>query len=172
MEIRRLREEDERSSFSCGNDDLDRFFRNYAGQNQFRSHIGTTYVGVEGGRICGYATVSSAAIERDKLPAKSRKKLPPSYPLPVLRLARLGVARELQGCGIGKELLRFVFLLALKMRDDFGCVGVVVDAKTSAVAFYKQLGFFELEAKEGQIQARPQPAVLFLPIADIEAANG
>jgi predicted N-acetyltransferase YhbS len=87
-----------------------------------------------------------------------------------LRLARLAVDQTMQGRGLGKQLMREVFLLALKMRDDFGCVGVVVDAKPSAVAFYEQLGFFALETVEGRIQSRPQPLPLFLSIKDIEAA--
>jgi hypothetical protein len=38
--------------------DLDRFFQAYAGQNQVRHHIGTTYVAVEGAELCGCVTVS------------------------------------------------------------------------------------------------------------------
>ena len=44
MEIRALREDDQRSEFCSGNDSLDRFFREFAGQNQFRHHLGVTYV--------------------------------------------------------------------------------------------------------------------------------
>ncbi len=42
MEIRPLREADDRTTFHSGEPDLDRFFVKYAGQNQFRHHIGTT----------------------------------------------------------------------------------------------------------------------------------
>ena len=48
MEIRALREEDDRAAFRSGDPDLDRFLHRYAGQNQFRHHVGTTYVAVEG----------------------------------------------------------------------------------------------------------------------------
>ena len=37
---------------------LDRFFARYAGQNQFRHHIGATYVALESETILGFATVS------------------------------------------------------------------------------------------------------------------
>lgn len=43
--------------------------------------------------------------------------------------------------GVGATLLRAVFTLALQMADDFGCVGVVVDAKPDAIASYEKLGF-------------------------------
>jgi len=45
--VRRLEPEDDRTNFRSGNVDLDRFFARYAGQNQFRHHIGTTYVAVD-----------------------------------------------------------------------------------------------------------------------------
>jgi hypothetical protein len=44
--------------FRSGDVDLDRFLERYAGQNQFRHHVGTTYVAVETGRIIGYVTVA------------------------------------------------------------------------------------------------------------------
>jgi GNAT superfamily N-acetyltransferase len=171
MEVRRLEERDDRSSFACGDEDLDRFFRRFAGQNQFRSHIGTSYVAVDDGQILGYATVAAGDLEIDQLPAATRKKLL-RYPLPVLRLARLAVDQQAQGRGIGKLLLRYAFDLALKMRDDYGCVGNVVDAKADAVGFYQAYGFLELELAEGQLQTRPQPKALFLPLAEIDAARG
>ena len=95
MEIRILQPSDDRSLFQCGDDALNRFFRTYAGQNQFRHHLGVTYVAVERGQVVGYATVAPAQIEIDELPVTAQRKLP-RYPLPVLRLARLAVDRSAQ----------------------------------------------------------------------------
>jgi GNAT superfamily N-acetyltransferase len=170
MEIRALRQSDDRSAFRCSDADLDRFLQKYAGQNQFRHHIGTTYVAVEGGRVAGYVTVAAGHIEIEDLPAAQRKKLP-RYPLPVLRLARLAVDKAFQGQGAGRQLLRFVLTLALQMAEGFGCIGVVVDAKGEAVSFYEQFGFAPLEVCEGQSPARPQPTAMFLPLTEIEAAS-
>jgi predicted N-acetyltransferase YhbS len=164
-----LRQSDDRTAFRSGDSDLDRFFTRYAGQNQFRHHIGTTYVAVEGGHILGYATVAAGHMEGEHLPPVLRRKLP-RYPLPVLRLARLAVDSTAQNRGVGRALLRHVFLLALKMADDFGCVGIVVDAKPGAVEFYTHLGFSPLEVAQGQMAARPEPSAMFLPLALIEAA--
>jgi len=58
------------------------------------------------------------------------------------------------------------------MADDFGCLGVVVDAKTDAVDFYRRLGFITLEVVEGHSVVRPKPTAMFLAIGDIEAATG
>lgn len=171
IEIRALRERDDRSQFRSDDADLDRFFRQFAGQNQFRHHLGVTYVAVDGQHVLGFATVAAAHLEIDGLPAAARQKLP-RYPLPVLRLARLAVDRSAQGQGLGLQLLRFVLQLALRMSDDYGCVGIVVDAKPDALAFYTKYGFLPVEALEGASDARPAPTPMFLSIRAVRHAMG
>ena len=171
MEIRALREDDDRSVFRSGDPDLDRFFQWFAGQNQFRHHLGVTYVAVDDRCVLGFATVAAAHVEIDGLPTGARKKLP-RYPLPVLRLARLGVDQPAQGQGLGVQLLRFVLQLALGMADDYGCVGVIVDAKPDAVAFYAKYGFVKVDAVEGRSDARPAPTPMFLSIRAVNGALG
>jgi GNAT superfamily N-acetyltransferase len=169
VEIRALARDDDRSAFSCGQADLDRFFEHYAGQNQFKLHLAVTYVALEAGRIVGFATVAPSSIERTSVPSTRLRKRLPSYPLPVLRLARLGVEVEAQGLGIGAALLRHVLGLALEQRDLLGCIGVVTDAKPDAVAFYERLGFQALVGvREGLLMSEPQP--MFLGIETIAAA--
>jgi GNAT superfamily N-acetyltransferase len=169
IEIRALRETDNRSSFRSGDSDLDRFFHQFAGQNQFRHHLGVTYVAVEGTEVLGFATVAAAHLEIEQLPARARRKLA-RYPLPVLRLARLGVDHAAQGKGLGLQLLRFVLRLARQMADTYGCIGVVVDAKPGAEAFYEKFGFAAIEAIEGSSDARPAPTPMFLSIRSISEA--
>lgn len=166
IEIRRLREGDDRESFSSGNAELDRFFRNYAGQNQFRLHVGTTYVAVQDSEVIGFVTVAATSIIVAELPARQRKRLP-KYPLPALRIARLGVAASAQGQGIGKQLLRAALHIAHDMSSLAGCVGVVVDAKPDAIAFYEQYGFETLEVLQGRLGDRPVTHSMFLPIGTI-----
>jgi GNAT superfamily N-acetyltransferase len=169
MEIRALRKEDDRSSFQSGAPELDRFFRQFAGQNQFKYHIGVTYVAVDRGRILGFATIAPGHIEIDDLPVPERKKLP-RYPLPVVRLARLAVDESAQGQGVGAQLLRFVLTLAVRLETDYGCTGVIVDAKPEAIPFYSKYGFMAVDAVEGQSDARPQPTAMFLSMGAIKGA--
>lgn len=171
IEIRALREDDDRTPFRSGDADLDRLFHQFAGQNQFRHHLGVTYVAVEDRTILGFATVAAAHVEIDDLPVAVRRKLP-RYPLPVLRLARLAVDQSAQGQGLGLHLLRFVLRLALQMADDYGCVGVTVDAKPDAGAFYAKYGFVPVDAVEGRSDARPAPTPMFLSIRAIRSAVG
>lgn len=167
LKVRRLQPEDDRSKFRSGNVELDRFFVRYAGQNQFRHHIGTTYIAIDDdGAISGFATVTASELATSNLPATKRKRLP-QYPLPVLRLARLAVDESAQGRGVGSTLLRAVFILAQQMASEYGCVGIVVDAKPEAVAFYDKLGFIELAVRAGQLGDRPEPLPMFLEIGAI-----
>jgi len=169
MEIRALREEDDRSQFHSGDPDLDRFFHRFAGQNQFRHYVGVTYVAVDKGKVLGFATIAPGHIEVEDLPAATRKKLP-RYPLPVLRLARLAVDQDARGQGLGRRLLRFVLELAVQMANDYGCIGVCVDAKPGAVEFYERYGFGSIDVVEGQSDARPAPIPMFLALRAIRKA--
>jgi GNAT superfamily N-acetyltransferase len=169
IRVRRLESDDDRTVFCSGDIDLDRFFQRFAGQKQFRHHIGTTYVAVLGERIVGYATVSAGEMSAESLPPLLRRRLP-SYPLPVMRLARLAVDKSFQGRGIGKLLLRAMLILALEIRDRVGCVGVVVDSKPWPVDFYQKLGFTALEVVSGMLGDRPEPRTMFLPISHVAAA--
>lgn len=169
VRVRRLEPRDDRTKFRSGNIDLDRFFQRYAGKNQFRHHIGTTYVAVQGDRIVGFVTVSSGEMVAEKL-AKSLRRRLPAYPLPILRLARLAVDERFQGHGIGRLLLRAMLTLALEMRDRLGCIGIVADAKPDAVIFYSSLGFTPIDLISGALGDRPEPVAMFLPIDQIAAA--
>ena len=169
LDIRPLRKEDERGDFSCGQVELDRFFHHYAGQNQFKLHVAVTYVALINEMVVGFATVAVTGLTRETLPSAQLRKHLPAYPLPVLRLARLGVDLRAKGQGIGRALLRHIFGLAIAQRDSLGCIGVIVDAKPEALGFYQNLGFVTmLEVRQGHLHGDPTP--MFLGINSITAA--
>lgn len=165
--VRLLRESDDRTKFRSGHEDLDRFFFRYAGQNQFRLHIGTTYVAVdESGTVTGFVTVASCSIEVRDVPKKLAKRFP-SYPIPALRLARMAVAEGLQRSGVGSLLMRAVFVIARDQARKSGCAFVVVDAKPGAEAYYERWGFEPLPVEAGEVDARPIPKPMFLELGAI-----
>ena len=166
LDIRPLRPDDNCLAFSCGDAELDRFFHKFASQNQFRLHIGTTYVAVHEGELLGFVTLSATSITIEQLPKAARKQLP-RYPLPALRLARLAVFKSAHGQGIGKKLLRVAFQIAHDMADRTGCVAVVVDAKAKTVSFYEQFGFEPFEVVSGKLGDRPSPLPMFLALGSI-----
>lgn len=158
---------DDRTRFRSGQPALDFFFQQFAGQNQFKHHIGTTYVAVDEGLVVGYVTVSPAHVERDHLDPAARKRLL-LYPLPVLRVARLAVDESRQASGVGRVLLGFVFRLSIRMSTEFGCVGVLADAKPDAENYYASLGFVRLDAVTGDALSQPVP--MFIGIHRLEFA--
>lgn len=162
LSIRQLTPSDDRSAFTSGNESLDRYFRLYAGQNQFRHHLGVTYVAVASGQITGFMTVAPG-----ELGAESRPQ-----GMPILRLARLAVHVNAQRAGLGKALLFEALRLAVVMKTSVGCAGVVVDAKTDAVPFYSRYGFIAFDAFVGALPQRPPTTPMFLAVRKIEAALG
>lgn len=139
VRIRRLEQGDDRSRLRCGDARLDEFLRRYAGQNQFRHHLGVTYVAVDEPTraVVGYVTLSTAWVAVESLSAGSGSRAPYSE-VPVLRVARLAVDERAQGKGLGPELLGYALHLARKQAGSVGCVGVVVDAKPEGVGFYRK----------------------------------
>jgi len=164
VEIRGLRRSDDRQAFASGDEALDLYFHRYAGQNQFRHHVGATYVAVEGERTLGFVTVSPGSLDAADLPSGRRT---PPYPVPILRVARLAVDASARGRGLGRALLRFSIELAERMMAEFGCVGLVVDAKHGAEEFYRRYGFVPLDVLEGAAAQRPEPTPMFLALGSV-----
>jgi predicted N-acetyltransferase YhbS len=170
VRIRRLQPDDDRRDFHCGDSDYDDFIRKYAGQYQFRHHVGVTMVVVDDERVVGYATVAPGAVDGDELPEPERRRLP-RHPVPFLRLARLAVDERYQHKGLGRRLVREVFLVALRMRDDLGCAAVIVDALDPRVPFYEHLGFRPMVPLQGRSRVAGATA-LFVPVRLLESAGG
>jgi len=169
IQFRALQAKDNRKDFCSGDIELDRFFQRYAGQNQFRHHIGITYILITGYKVIGFVTVSAGEISSEGLPLPLRQRLP-EYPLPIMRIARLAIDQQFQSLGLGRKILRASFQLALEMKVQYGCIGLVVDAKEESIRFYHKLGFIPLATISGELENRPQPKPLFLPIKTIEKA--
>ncbi len=171
IEIRKLQKSDNRDNFSSGNIEIDRFFKKFAGQNQFKHRIGVTYIAkdLEKQKIVGYITISIGSLKIEGLKYKDFKKFP-KYPLPILRIARLGVDKVYQNRGIGKKLLKYIFYLALELEEKFGCIGIFVDAKEDAIDFYKKFGFEIIPVVAGNLPTRPKQTIMYLSLETIHKA--
>lgn len=168
IEVRKLTKRDNRKAFCSGDIEIDRFFIKFAGQNQFKHHIGTTYVAVDTvtQTIVGYATVSIGSLNIDALDVKAFDNFP-RYPLPILRIARLGVDQAYQSQGIGAKLLQKMLYLAMEIEAMTGCIGIFVDAKEDAIAFYEKYAFEIVPVKTGILPVRPKQAMMYLSIKTI-----
>lgn len=135
----------DRGGFSCGSPALDAYLQQLAGQHQ-RNGIATTHVIADDAapsRILGWCSLAAAQLQLHDLQPADRRRLP-AYPVPCVRLARLAVARDAQGLGIGRLLLGHAMNCSVAMRANAGVGLLVVDAKDErAAAFYRLHGFRE-----------------------------
>lgn len=130
----------DRLDFDCGESALNHFLQRLARQQADRD-FNRTYVAVEQGeaQIQGFYAIGAASIDFENWPAALRL---PRYPVPVVRIGRLGVDLRAQGKGIGVALLQHAMHLAASTAEKIGLCAVVVDAKNESIAsFYARFGF-------------------------------
>jgi len=141
LQPRLLESSDPVSGFDCGKEELNRFIERYAYQSQ-QSQGARTYVSLsEDGKLAGYYTLAYGSVEYEAVPERTRKGLA-RHDVPVMVLARLAVATEFQGQGLGKQLLRDALLRTLQASAIAGLRAVVVHAKDEdAKRFYERFRF-------------------------------
>ena len=139
----RLSNHHDRAGFSCGTPDLDRYFRDQAGQDLRRTLAAILVLyDTETSLVVGYYTLSATSIEPASLPASTTRRLPRYAALPAVLLGRLAVDARYQGQGFGRHLLVDALRHALAESERIAAMGVVVDAKDDpARSFYERYGF-------------------------------
>jgi GNAT superfamily N-acetyltransferase len=138
-----LEKHQNRETFSCGNEQLDRYLQDLATQDKKRN-IAIPYVIIDRERekIIGYYTLSMSGINLEYLPQSIAKKLP-KYPIVgVALIGRLAVNLDYRGYGWGKLLIMDALYRSLGVSKTTGCFAVVVDAiDDEAVRFYQRFEF-------------------------------
>lgn len=132
---------EEFESFSCGQPDLDKYFKDYALLND-KNGYGKTFVLYDEDVVVGFFTLCSASVRFEEFPKHLSL---PKYPIPSIRIARLTVSKDHQGKGIGKELLTQAFFRILSVASTIGIKLIIVDAKESSASFYEHYGFERLK---------------------------
>ena len=145
----------DRKGFDCGDNDLNRWFAQVARQHKERG-VSSTFVAVAdeaSTEVLGFYAINLAELVNTDLPAQYRKRLPEK--VSVFRLERLATAKRHQGKRIGEFMLFDAMDRATRIAQEVVGVGLVVNAKPSAVGFYQQYGFEQMS---------DHPRNLFLPI--------
>lgn len=155
ISIERLNDSHNRSNFSSGVEELDRYLAAHAGQDAKRKVAATFVLVDDGQRVLGFYTLSAYAIRLSDLPAETVKKLP-KYPLlPATLLGRLAVSEEHQGKKFGQLLLADALRRSLANTREIGSIGVVVDAlDDSAAGFYAHHEFAPLPGRRESCSCR------------------
>jgi len=133
-------------SFKCDSEALNIFLHKHALTNQ-KAGSAQTYVALLGRAVVGYYSLTIGQVEHTRAPERLRKGLP-RHPVPAMILARLGVANDKQGEGLGSGLLLDALRRTLQAADIAGIRAIVVHAKNEkAQAFYEHFGFKSFESE-------------------------
>lgn len=149
FELRELRGEDGCTALSLGDaalTPLKTFLRKEA-KKLHQENLARTFVLVRKGesRVWAYVTTlcTHVAVQQFDEPGPVDGFRYKDYP--AVKLARLAVDAELQGQGLGGQLVDFVIgLVAQHVMPHTGCRFLVVDSKPNSVAFYERKGFVKL----------------------------
>jgi GNAT superfamily N-acetyltransferase len=157
LRIEKLRREHEVDSFDCGQEPLNRFLVRHALQSQL-AEASQTYLALASGKVVGFYTLVVAQVEYDDAPARLGKGLA-KHPIPLMLLARLAIATNWQGKGLGAGLLKDAMLRTLQAAEIAGIRALAVHAKDEAArAFYERFDF---------IPSPSDPYHLFLLLKDV-----
>ncbi len=148
----------DRSSFECGVEPLNRYFRTQVSQD-IKRRVTACFTALDTtGRVAGYYTLASASILLTDLAENLTKKLPRYPNVPAVRMGRLAVDQDFKGKGLGAALLADALRRA--MTAEIAAYAFVVDAKDeSAAEFYAHHGF---------LATAQNPLFLYLPLATVK----
>ena len=154
--IEPLERRHDRTAFSCGLPELDRYLARQAGQD-IRRRIARVFVCTAGNAdaVLGFYTLSALSIDLSSLPEELSRKLP-RHPVPCALVGRLAVDRSVQGQGLGRLLLADAVKRVAAARETVAMHALIVDAANDeAQRFYEEFGFSSLT---------DDPMRLFLPL--------
>ncbi len=126
--------------FDCCDAALNRFLIRFALAYQ-RARASRTYLVLARDDVVGFHTLVVGEVSPEQAPERIRKGL--AYgPIPLMVLARLAVAVEHQGRGLGAALLKDVVCRRLAAAEIAGIRALAVHAKDErAQSFYAHFGF-------------------------------
>ena len=162
LRIEKLQRNHAIESFDCNRETLNRFLIRYALQNQ-QAGASQTYVALSEEAVVGYYTLVVGQVEYEDAPERLTKGLA-RHPVPIMLLARLAVASNWQGKGLGAGLLKDSMLRTIQAADIAGIRAFAVHAKDEqAKAFYERFDF---------LPSPVDPYQLFRLMKDVRAKLG
>jgi len=158
IEIVRLEEGTQISSFDCGDIDLNDFLHNDS-KNYLKSMLAVTYLVKIEEEIAAYFCLSYDGLTRTTILTEEEKalwnkvgrKIPNSKrrkTYPAVKIGRLAVSQQYAGFGIGRHIINAVRIMYMYEPHHAGCRFVTVDAYHSALQFYERNDFRYLTTKD------------------------
>jgi len=132
--------------FDCNNEMINKFVHKSL-KKRVKKHLSQAYVLLKNERFIGFYTLDTFSIAKENFELENKPSgLPPI--VPIVKLNMLGIDKSLQGQGLGKRLLRDVFLKVYQISKLAGCTGIYLLAEKDAILFYESLGFVGIKEDE------------------------
>lgn len=140
--IEPLGKQHDRAAFSCGQPELDDWFKRRASQDD-RRNIARIFVAADNALgVVGFYSLSSFTLSLDIVPEEIARKLPKYNAIPAALIGRLARDTRVRGQGTGDLLLADAVRRILAASKTLAVSAIVVDAKDQrAIDFYKEFGF-------------------------------
>jgi GNAT superfamily N-acetyltransferase len=136
--------------FDCGKPGLNDLLLRHARQAQ-ASGSAKTYVITEGQRLVGYYSLAVGQIDTLEAPDRVRKGMG-AYPIPVVILARLAVAMQDHGRGVGIGMLQDAIRRTVAIAEQAGVRALLTHPiDEDAARFYLRFGFEASPLQEQQL---------------------
>lgn len=136
--------------FDCGKPQLNDWLIRHARQAQGTGSA-KTFVVCEDAHVAGYFSLTVGQVDVVEAPDRIRKGME-QYPLPVVILARLAVASQDQGRGIGFGMLKDAIHRTLLIAEHAGIRAMLPHPiDQDAARFYTRFGFVPSPLREQQL---------------------
>lgn len=136
--------------FDCGKPGLNDWLLRHARQAQ-ASGSSKTYVVTEDQRLVGYYSLAVGQIDTLEAPDRVRKGMG-AYPIPVVILARLAVAMQDHGRGVGIGMLQDAIRRTVAIAEQVGVRAMLTHPiDEDAARFYLRFGFEASPVREQQL---------------------
>lgn len=148
----------DRSSFRCGNERIDRYFRDVVSQDVKRDYA-TCFVArnMATNQLAGFYTLSASNVPLLDIPPDLARRLPRYPSVPAVLIGWLARHLDFAGAGVGELLLTDA--IRTIVTAPIGAHAVFADAiDEHAAAFYASFGFTPLLER---------PQTLYLPLANV-----
>ncbi|BAI99012.1 hypothetical protein Sj15T_10090 [Sphingobium sp. TA15] len=145
-----------RSDFTCGNERIDRYFRETVTQDVRRNYAKCFVArAVDTSKVAGFYTLSSSNVPLTEVPEALAARLPRYPTVPAVMIGWLGRHIDYRGLGLGEALL--FDAIETVATAPIGAHAIFADAiDEQAAIFYTAYGFTPLTKR---------PLTLYLPIA-------
>lgn len=156
----------DRSSFSCGVEQVDNFFKKTANKLVKADNLRVFVMLDEAGELVGFYAINAHAVDYSQLPQRYARNRPGHGSIPAVYISMIGVDARFGGRGYGGDLLVDCLTRIVRVADSIGVSVVMLDVLDCGdpelverrKRLYASYGFMPLPSN---------PMRLFLPIATV-----